>query len=54
MTKQAVSHHSTTYMTTIHNRLAGVQTVQAATDVAMSQYLFTTIALYQQQAAYDF
>jgi len=45
MTKQRVSHHSTMYMTMIHNLLVGVKTVLAVADATRSQYLLTTIAI---------
>jgi len=35
MTMQTASHQQTMYMTMIHNRLVGVQTVLAATDAAI-------------------
>jgi len=42
MTMQTMNHHQTMYMTTIHNQLADVQIVLAATDAARQQYLSTT------------
>lgn len=42
MTKQTVIHRLTMYMTMIHNRHVGEQTVLAVIDATRLQYLLTT------------